>query len=243
MHFDITVSTSSDQIAIAPGDLEKEWSVNGRNYYHYVSNQQGIYSGLGIASARYAVKKDTVKLNNQAPVSIELYYEPGHTANLQRFIEAYKDGLHYFTSAYGPYAFKQIRLIESSVYNRNYNSAAGLDIYTERFAWNANFSQPDQWDYCYFVTAQELSKQWWGHQLSPNHTRGSRVIIDGLAKYSALILTEKKFGKDCMKGVIQEELDNYFWGRGRTVYDQRPVIRTNRWNEWDAKAGFVLYGL
>ena len=124
--FDITVSTSADQIAIAPGNLEKQWKENGRNYYRYVSNPQGIYSGLGFASARYAVLRDTVKLNNQQPVSIELYYLPEHNANLQRFMAAYKDGLHYFTSAYGPYPFNQMRLVESSVYNRNYNTAAGL---------------------------------------------------------------------------------------------------------------------
>ena len=205
--------------------------------------RQGIYSGLGFASARYAVLRDTVKLNNQQPVSIELYYLPEHNANLQRFMAAYKDGLHYFTSAYGPYPFNQMRLVETSVYSRNYNTAAGLDIYSERFGWNANFTEPFQWDYCYFVTAQQLSKQWWGHQLSPNHTKGAQVIIDGLAKYDALIMTEKKFGKDYMKNIIDEELSNYFWGRGRTVYDQSPIIRTTRWNELEFKAGLVLYGL
>jgi len=243
INFDITVSTSADQVAIAPGNLEKQWKENGRNYYHYVSNPQGIYSGLGFASARYTLLRDTVQLNNQPPVSIELYYLREHNTNLQRFTSAYKDGLHYFTSAYGPYPLKQMKLAETSVFSRNYNTAAGFNIYSERFGWNANFTQPYQWDYCYFVTAQQLSKQWWGHQLSPNHTRGARVIIDGLAKYDALLMTEKKFGKEYMKNVIEEELNNYLWGRGRTVYDQSPLVRSTRWNELEFKAGLVLYGL
>ena len=243
MNFDITVSTSGDQIAIAPGTLDKQWKENGRNFYHYVSNARGIYSGLGVASARYTVLRDTVHLKNQQPVSIELYYLREHNANLQRFMAAYKDGLHYFTLAYGPYPFNQMRLVETSVFTRNYNTAAGFDIYSERFGWNANFTGPSQWDYCYFITAQQLAKQWWEHQLSPNHTRGSRVIIDGLAKYDALILTEKKFGKDYMKNIIEEEMSNYLWGRGRTITDQSPVISSNRWNELEFKAGLVLYGL
>lgn len=243
INFDITVSTSADQIAIAPGNLEKQWKENRRNYYRYISGPQGTYSGLGIASARYALRRDTVQLNNQPPVSVELYYQPEHNANLQRFISAYKDGLRYFTSAYGPYSFNQIRLVESSVYSRNYNTAAGLDIYTERFGWNANFTESYQWDYCYFVTAQQLSKQWWEHQLSPNHTKGARVIIDGLSKYDAFIMTEKKFGKEYMKNIVDEELSNYLWGRGRTISDQSPIIRSTRWNELEFKAGLVLYGL
>ena len=33
--FETTVSTSADQIAIAPGYLQKEWTENNRKYFHY----------------------------------------------------------------------------------------------------------------------------------------------------------------------------------------------------------------
>ena len=36
IQMETTISTSSDQIAIAPGTLKKEWKQDGRNYYHYV---------------------------------------------------------------------------------------------------------------------------------------------------------------------------------------------------------------
>ena len=242
--FDITVSTDGDQAAIAPGNLEKQWKQDGRNYYHYVSNGQGVYTGIGIASARYATLKDTVLLSNHQPIGIELYYQPEHNANLQRFVTAYKDGLRYFTEAYGPYAFNQVRLVESSSYNRGYSSAAGFDIYSERFGWNANFTDPYQWDYCYFVTAQQLAKQWWQHQLTPSHTKGAQAISDGLAAYDALLLTEKKFGKDYMRSIIDFELSNYVWNRGRAgVINQSPLLKTTRWNEAEYKVGLVLYGL
>ncbi|MCD8540331.1 MAG: ABC transporter permease, partial [Leadbetterella sp.] len=35
IRFEATVSTSEDQIAIAPGYLQKEWTENGRKYFHY----------------------------------------------------------------------------------------------------------------------------------------------------------------------------------------------------------------
>jgi len=242
--FDVTISTIASQVAIAPGNLDRQWQQNGRNYYHYVSNSLGSYTGLGFASARYTVLKDTVKVDNGQAIGIELYYQPEHNTNLKRFVSAYKDGLRYFTTAYGPYAFNQIRLVESSEYNRGYNSAAGLDIYSERFGWNAMLNNQRSWDYCYFVTCQQLAKQWWQHQLTPSHTRGALVITDGLAKYNALLLTERKFGADYMAPVIDQTLSGYVWGRGgRAINNQQPLLTATRWSETENKAGLVLYGL
>jgi ABC-2 type transport system permease protein len=33
--FEIVLSTSADQIAVAPGVLQKEWRQEGRRYFHY----------------------------------------------------------------------------------------------------------------------------------------------------------------------------------------------------------------
>ena len=54
INFDATVSTSPDQIAIAPGYLQKEWVENGRRYFHYKMDAPilNIYS---FQSGRYAV--------------------------------------------------------------------------------------------------------------------------------------------------------------------------------------------
>ena len=35
INFETTVSTSADQIALAPGYLQREWTENGRRYFHY----------------------------------------------------------------------------------------------------------------------------------------------------------------------------------------------------------------
>ncbi len=35
IQFETTVSTSVDQMAIAPGYLQKEWTENNRRYFHY----------------------------------------------------------------------------------------------------------------------------------------------------------------------------------------------------------------
>ena len=51
------MSTSADQLAVAPGYLDREWTEGGRRYRHYGMDSKilGFYSFL---SARYAVLRD-----------------------------------------------------------------------------------------------------------------------------------------------------------------------------------------
>jgi len=114
LKFDIIVSTSGDQTAIAPGELIKQWKQGGRNYFHYRQSSPGIYGPFGILSARYAIMRDSVYLDHK--VIINLYYHPEHSANLGRFMAAYKDGLRYMDKAYGSFPFKNISLAETSIY-------------------------------------------------------------------------------------------------------------------------------
>jgi len=240
---DLTVSTSGGQTVVAQGTLKRQWQQRGRNYYHYVLNKPGLYAPLGMLSARFANLKDSVTLNNGHKVNINIYYHPLHNANLGRFVAAYKDGLKYFSTAFGDYPFDDIRLAESSVYGPQTTSFTTLDTYNERFAWNADFDNPNQRDYCYFTTTQQLAQQWWRFQVAPNNTIGSLVISEGLARYSALAMAERKYGKDNMKWILQDQLWAYVWIRTRMDDKEQPLIKANKWFQWEGKAAVVLYGL
>jgi len=56
--YEATVSTEPDQIAISPGYLQREWTENGRRYFHYKMDAP-ILNFYAFQSARYAVKKDS----------------------------------------------------------------------------------------------------------------------------------------------------------------------------------------
>jgi ABC-2 type transport system permease protein len=240
LKLDITVSTSADQTALAPGKLIKQWKQNGRNYFHYSQTDPGLYMPIRILSARYAVLRDTVQLHHN--VNIAVYYHPQHAGNISRFITACKDGLHYFSSAYGDYPFRDIRLAESNVYQNPITSLTTLDTYSENFAWNAHFSDPNQFDYAYFRTVRTLAQQWWRFQVSPNNTAGSLIVPEGLATYSALALMEKKYGKDNMRNIILDQLGEYNYRRSHLDEPEHPLLTMNL-PEQSEKAGVVLYGL
>lgn len=241
--FELTVSTSADQIAIAPGNLEKKWKENGRNYFQYNCNTPGIYTPAAILSARYAELHDSVMVGGSRYIGIDIYYHVTHNTNLQRFVAAYKDGLVYYSKAFGPYPFKQVRLAESSVYAPGITSMAATDVYAERYGWNANFTDPNQFDFCYYTTAKTLAKQWWGNQVAPNHTKGSELLTEGLSKYCALVMCEKKYGKNNMRSILLDETNAYLWQSRWNKSNQNILLHATSWAEIDNKAGVVLYGL
>ncbi len=241
LSWDLTISTSADQTMISSGELQKQWRQNGRNYFHFVQNRPGMYAPLAAFGAKYAIAKDSIQLDHK--VNISIYYHPEHNTNIGRFMAAYKDGLQYFSSVYGPYPFNAIRLAEGSVYSPRMGSFTTMDSYAEYYAWNANFTDANQTDYLYFNTATQLAQQWWRFQVAPNNTVGSLDIPEGLSTYCALVMMEKKYGKDNMKGILQDQLWSYLWIRHRMEEKEHPLVKADQWFEWGGKEAVALYGL
>ncbi len=240
--FEAVVSTIPSQIAVAPGYLQKEWEENGRRYFHYIQDTP-IQAFFTFVSAEYEVLKDKALLPDGQEVNIEIFHHSSHTYNLDRFLAAYKDGLTYFSETYGNFQFRQMRLLEFPRYASFAQSFPNTVPFSEDFGWVADFKDPDDFDYVYYVTAHELAHQWWGHQITPNYTRGSNLISEALAEFSALILTERRYGKDNMKRFLKQELDGYLSGRANESKKENTFINCNRSYQWYNKGSLILYGL
>jgi hypothetical protein len=70
------ISTSEDQMAVAPGSLIKQWKKGNRNFYHYELDHVSLdfYSFI---SAVYKVKRKKWK-----GIDLEVYYIPEHAYNV-----------------------------------------------------------------------------------------------------------------------------------------------------------------
>jgi len=238
---DITVSTEGDQIAVANGDLLKQWKYKGRNYIHYVQNNPKMYMPFGIFSARYTVRRDSVMLDRQIPV--EIYYNPAQSGNVDRYIKGYKVGLRYMSQIYGRYPFKQIRMVQSSPYGSAEGSSSTVDFYSELNGWNADFTNPNQSDYLYNSAAFNTAQQWWRFQVAPNAAVGSLLIPEGISNYDALVINELKDGRGNLRNTIINPLWYYLFIRRHMDEPERPIIKANQSVEWGFKTGTVLYGL
>ena len=238
---EVTVSVPGDQTAVSQGDLVGQWTANGRNYFHYVADRPGMYPPFVIAAARYAVKRDSVLSDH--PVNIQIYYNPDQGYNLDHYMSAYKDGVAYYSTAYGPYPFRSIRQVQGTNYGPWEATTTAMNVYHEANGWNAHFTDPNQRDFLYIETSLALAQQWWRYQVAPNNTVGSLVISEGLSNYDALVMAEKKYGVENMRRMLMDRIREYSFIRRRLTEREHPVLTADMWFEWGPKAGYVLYEL
>lgn len=233
------VSTSSDQIAIAPGYLKRQWTENGRNYFEYDMGSTKILDFHAYLSARYRVKREQYK-----GVNLEVYYQPGHEYNIDDMLSAAKDGLDYYQSVFSPYQFEQFRIMEFPRYRTFAQSFSNTVPYSEGIGFIQRVVKKNDIDMTYFVTAHELGHQWWAHQLIGANVQGSNMMSESLAEYSALMLMQHKYGKDKMHLFLRHELDRYLRGRAAEVRHEPPLALVQREPYvWYQKGGQVMYTL
>jgi len=238
--FKATVSTSEDQIAVAPGYLEKEWTENGRHFYVYAMDQP-ILNFFSVLSARYAVKRD--EWNG---VKLEIYYHPTHTWNLDRMMSGMKDALQYCTDAFGPYQHKQARILEFPRYQSFAQSFPNTIPYSEAVGFIARVrdGDPDDLDYPYYVTAHEIAHQWWAHQVVGANVRGATMTSESMAQYTALMVMKKKYGPEKMRRFLKFELDHYLVGRVTERKKELPLAQNeNQMYIHYQKGSLAMYAL
>jgi hypothetical protein len=235
--FEVVVSTQPDQIALAPGYLQKEWEEDGRRYFHYAMDAP-ILNFFSFLSARYAVVRDSWN-----DVAIEVYYHPGHEFNLDRMTTSVKKSLDYFTREFSPYQHRQIRILEFPRYATFAQSFPNTIPYSESIGFIARVKDDDI-DYPFYVTAHEVAHQWWAHQVIGAHVQGSTMLSETLAQYSALMVMEEEYGPDKMRRFLEYELDRYLRGRSTERKKELPLLRVENQDYIHYRKGsLVMYAL
>jgi ABC-2 type transport system permease protein len=236
--FETTVSTSPDQIAIAPGYLQREWTENGRRYFHYKMDSPilGFWSYL---SARYTVKRD-----KWDGVDIEVYYHEPHHFNVDRMIDSVKKSLDYYTVNFGPYQHRQVRIIEFPRYATFAQAFPNTIPFSESIGFIARLEKPEDIDYVFYVTAHEVAHQWWAHQVIGANMQGATVLSETLSQYSALMVMEKEYGPETMQRFLKFELESYLRGRGGELIEEMPLeLVENQGYIHYRKGSLVMYAL
>ena len=229
VNVDTVISTSPDQIAVAPGSLEKEWTENGRRYFHYKLDHFSL-NFYSFISARYEVARE--EWNG---VKIEVYYDKEHAWNVPKMLKSIRKSLEYYTTNFGPYAHKEARIIEFPRVARFAQAFPGTMPYSEAIGFIANLSKPDDIDMVYYVVAHEMGHQWWAHQVVGANMQGATLLSETMAQYSALMVMEHEYGRDTMRKFLEYEMDNYLKSRGRETLKERPLLTV------EADQGYVHY--
>ncbi|MBK9248497.1 MAG: hypothetical protein IPM69_10380 [Ignavibacteria bacterium] len=227
--FEAVVSTAPDQIAIAPGYLQKEWTESTqwgqRKFFHYKMDQQ-IWNFVAILSGKYAVARDVWMSPEGKKVNLEVYYHPGHDYNIANFMESAKGGLDYYSKNFSPYQHSQYRVIEFPRYESFAQAFPNTIPFSESMQFIARQDKDpntDNIDFGFFVNAHELGHQWWAHQVLGSNQQGCTIMSESLAEYSALRVMEKKYGQAMTQKFLRYELDGYLRGRSNETRAEQPI--------------------
>ena len=229
VNVETVISTSPDQIAVAPGSLVREWEQGGRRYFQYKLDHPalGFYSFI---SARYEVARE--QWNG---ISLEVYYHKDHAWNVPRMMNSMKKSLAYFTQNFGPYYHKEARIIEFPRVATFAQAFPGTMPYSEAIGFIANLNHPDDIDMVFYVVAHEMGHQWWAHQVIGANMQGATLLSETMAQYSALMVMEHEYGRDMMRKFLRYEMDRYLSSRGKERQKERPLLTV------EAQQGYVHY--
>jgi ABC-2 type transport system permease protein len=208
--FDAIVSTSPDQVVVAPGTLEQEWMAGGRRWFHYRAGMP-VPDDYGIASARYEVRHDRWQ-----DVTIDLYYHPAHETNTDRMVRGAKAGLEYGARHFAPYPQRELRIAE--VARRAVLASSGALPLSEggSFIARVDAGATQGIDYPAFIGAQEVGRQWWG---------SAGAAADSLAGYTALMAMRQTVGQDGMRRFLRDHLLRYLTARMHESGRELPLAR------------------
>jgi ABC-2 type transport system permease protein len=238
--FDAVVSTSPDQIAIAPGELVRDWNDNGRRYFEYRTRGK-VLDFFSVLSARYRVMRD-----HWNDVDLGIYYTPGHEYNLADMMKGMKLALDYCTRNFSPYQNKTVRIVEFPRYAGFAQSFPASIPYSESIGFIARVdrSSDEDVDYPLYVTAHEVAHQWWAHQVIGGNVQGATMLSESLAQYTALMVMKHEVGAEQMRKFLKYEMDRYLIGRATERKKELPLERVeNQQYIHYQKGSIVFYAL
>ena len=234
------ISTSSDQIAIAPGSLVKKWKENNRNYYQYKTDIPSLNIHT-FNSGRYKVEK-----RQRNGVALEVYYDAKHAKNVSRMLDAMEEALQYYTSNFGPYYHKQCRIIEVPRYVQFGGQAfAGTMLYNEGAGFVVNIEDASRVNIVDAVISHEIAHQWWAHQLIGANMQGHKMLSESLAEYSMLMTLKRRMKKPMsIREFLAYDHDLYLRGRSRDANKEPALYKVeNQRSIQYGKGSVILYAL
>lgn len=214
----ITVSTAGDQTAIAPGKRVAERVRHGRRTALFVSDTP-INNMFSIQSANYSVRRRAI-----GGIEHAVYYHPAHHWNVGRILDAMQASIDYYSKAFGPYQFDQIRIVETPAYRRGGGQAFPNTVAVGEMVLAWDVSDPNQLDMVTLMTAHELAHQWWGHQVRGARMQGAALLGESISQYSALMVLKKLRGDSNIRRFLHAQIDRYLTGRRTQIAEEQPLV-------------------
>lgn len=205
----ISISTSEDQTAVAPGKKIRHWKEAGRNHYVYEIEAKSPYEWF-FASAEYA--ETNMALSEK--VSASIMFKNSHHYNLNLYKRALQSSFQFVESNLGPYPFSEVRLLEIPFYQQKLYSFPNTIAISEKEGWFADTTALEERSYVFFTAASQLISHWTKQNIKLSNVQGANMIKVALPEAMALILIEKYFGKKGVDLLLEKKKKAYIKDRG-----------------------------
>lgn len=259
--FQTRITTSADQIALAPGHLIAHGRDPGRRWFQYRANGP-IRNAIVYLSADY---RPIAQESNG--VNLALYAAAGRPNNSARLIHAAAATLDYgrrhfgaappselriaavpTTSGISGYAAPGLVLIGEHSGFEEGPGQAGPGLAGPGLAGSGNNGPENAGAMSDGMrrTIHEVAHQWWGLQLAPaDDDLGGMLFVESLAKYTELMVMEQIAGPEVLARYLDREQARYFRERRRATEPEVALTRMHAAQRYltYAKAGAAFVAL
>lgn len=241
---EVTIGTSIDQTAIAPGILQKRWIENERNYFHYKTNQL-IINFYSIVSGAYKVEKAIWKPSDTVvkPITLEIYHHKTHTYNLDRMMAGMKASLSYYSENFSPYQYRQLRIMEVPRYADFAQSLPNTIPFSEALGFVLDINDKKDVDMAFYITAHEVAHQWFGMQVEAANVQGKNFVLETLAQYGALMVLKAHYPEDKVQQFMDLQKEIYDTKRKRATKEPSLALVENQDFVYYHKGAIAMYRL
>ena len=226
LQFDLTeyeaiISTSGSQTVVSNGSLIRQWTEDGRNYFHF-SSEGLMHNEFVFASSEYEVAEDEYE-----GVKIEVYHDKKHPHNVQRMIKGVKRSLDYCTKNFCPFPYRFVRIAEIPRYvHFGARSQPTLFTWREDAGFISNLEDPGDIDLVFAICTHEMAHQWWAYVVKPARAEGAEMLTETMAQYVEVMCLEKEYGKTISRKFLKEDMNRYLSRRKKDVAGERPLMRS-----------------
>jgi len=217
--FDAVVSTTTDQVALAPGYLDRTWTINDRQYFHY-RLEEPIKYGFSFHSGKYKVAK-----KQWHDVALEVYHHPTHGYNLASMFQGLAAALDYNTRYFTPYQHRTASVVEFPNSEGSFGTsfANRIPLSEARFIAHPT-AHHDKINLPFYVPAHELTHQWWGNQLVPANADGALLLTESITEYITLNIYRNSLGEASALDFLAQQRWRYLTGRSTAQAQEPPLV-------------------
>lgn len=214
----IIISTNSNQIPLAPGELVSTTQIDDRITRTYVVGEPGYFNWM---LGSFEAKEWNFKQRN---TKISVFASPKHPFNIDLYGQALKEGIQYLNDEFGGYPYKQVRLSEIPYYQGDFFAYPNSIAISEREGWYADITGMKERGYIFQSTVTQLAKHWIQTNMNIANVQGAEMLSVALPEAIGLQVLEKEMGEEALEQVLEKKKDYIGLHQANEPNKEQPLI-------------------